>query len=557
LVCDAEDVGYEVEVCFAVRSLSEAFCDCSKRGLDGRCRHVAALLISWREAPETFLEVEDLDAALARRTREELEDLIRELVGTEPSLEERVIAPAKLEHPESGSSPGSKRVSISLETIRKRVGDEFHRTPGDSEAAAWDLAGRLSDILSEGRALFKQGQIEAASRVYAGVLLEASERYEEVHDECQVHEQITEAARSLVPCLKESKEGEALRGPAVDALYQFWIFAMEYAGARDFHKGKHLGSVLHRILLPRERTAFSLRARELLSEAITSSYRKEEIGEFLLQFEKDVLDVEGVLALCRETGRYGDLLPRLLKLKRFDRALEVLGEVSSERRTKLAEVLLGHGRDLDVFKEVDRLVGSEKPRFSWTHAPTFRWLALGYEKCGETLMATEKARLAFLALPSAEGFAIASRVARKARRWSKLRPELLAAVGGSRHAGDRILILLEDGDLKGAAKDYEVYRKSPGRRPHSGSWKIGLKLAEAAEGKHPDLACELHLKVAGEVVGGRNPGDYPLAVRGLKRIVELSRGRRSEAKWAAEIEGFKTSNRRFSALQRLLKRAKL
>ena len=70
---------YRVQVTFDRRGVAEADCSCPV-GRGGYCKHVAALLLAWRQRPEDFVEVEELDSGLARCSRRELTDLIKDLL---------------------------------------------------------------------------------------------------------------------------------------------------------------------------------------------------------------------------------------------------------------------------------------------------------------------------------------------------------------------------------------------------------------------------------------------------------------------------------------------
>jgi uncharacterized Zn finger protein len=67
-------------------------------GANGSCKHVAALLIAWKERSQDFVEIEPLDKALARLSQSGLSDLVKELVDRRPELEiviGRMLANAK------------------------------------------------------------------------------------------------------------------------------------------------------------------------------------------------------------------------------------------------------------------------------------------------------------------------------------------------------------------------------------------------------------------------------------------------------------------------------
>ena len=62
-------------------------CSCPV-GFGGRCKHAAALLLTWLHRPDAFLEVEELEARLDRRSKPELVALLRRAINRYPDLEE-------------------------------------------------------------------------------------------------------------------------------------------------------------------------------------------------------------------------------------------------------------------------------------------------------------------------------------------------------------------------------------------------------------------------------------------------------------------------------------
>src|SRR5437879_4161069 len=77
---------YRVEVTFDGEEIARADCSCPI-GAGGHCKHVAALLLVYRQHADAFAEVEELDRALERRTQGELIALIRRMVRRVPELE--------------------------------------------------------------------------------------------------------------------------------------------------------------------------------------------------------------------------------------------------------------------------------------------------------------------------------------------------------------------------------------------------------------------------------------------------------------------------------------
>ena len=87
---------YRVEVTFDDLGIAGARCSCPV-GAEGGCKHVAALLITYRDDPDGFATVTDLGEVLETRSQRELIELIKRFVRQQPALIDLVLHPPKAE----------------------------------------------------------------------------------------------------------------------------------------------------------------------------------------------------------------------------------------------------------------------------------------------------------------------------------------------------------------------------------------------------------------------------------------------------------------------------
>jgi uncharacterized Zn finger protein len=133
-------VPYRVEVAFDGDDIARADCTCPI-GTGGHCKHVAALLLLYREHGDSFAEVEELDRALERRTQGELIALIRRMVRRVPELELLLDVPL----------PGSAGAAAAddPEPFRRQARAAFQHA-GDEWNAGPLAARELHDIVATG-----------------------------------------------------------------------------------------------------------------------------------------------------------------------------------------------------------------------------------------------------------------------------------------------------------------------------------------------------------------------------------------------------------------------
>jgi uncharacterized Zn finger protein len=83
---------YRQEVLFNNKGIESAECSCPV-GDGGHCKHTAALLLTRVNDPNSFQEVEALDAILEKLSKTELIALIKQMIEQEPDLESLLELP--------------------------------------------------------------------------------------------------------------------------------------------------------------------------------------------------------------------------------------------------------------------------------------------------------------------------------------------------------------------------------------------------------------------------------------------------------------------------------
>jgi hypothetical protein len=106
---------------------------------------------------------------------------------------------------------------------------------------------------------------------------------------------------------------------------------------------------------PEERRAVAKWVRSVMpaGESWSDNCHRQTLGYFLLELEKDDLDDEAFLRICRETSRWLDLVNRLLTLKCVDEASTVARSVEDYDLLRLADIFVAHGQ-ADLAKELMR-----------------------------------------------------------------------------------------------------------------------------------------------------------------------------------------------------------
>jgi uncharacterized Zn finger protein len=280
---------YRVAVTFDGDRIASAECSCPV-GDGGHCKHVAALLLYYREHPDTFVEVEDLDAALERRSKGELVALIRRMVRRVPELELLLEAPLPgYADPAAAEDP---------EAYRRQARAAFEHDD-DSWTSAAGIAHELADIVATGDEFRAAGAHAAAVAVYRAVAEEILRQFEKYQDDTdELLGIVSDCAAGLCDCLEAAAADVPHRDALIRALVDLYI-------ADEAHGGLGVSdsvpeALLHRTTAAEQRQiARWLRERLPNGQSWSDEYLRREIGSFLEQLEPSESDDDAYQQLCR------------------------------------------------------------------------------------------------------------------------------------------------------------------------------------------------------------------------------------------------------------------
>ena len=175
-----------------------ARCGCAA-GATGRCKHAAAVLMTWAARPWAFHDASGVGASLRRRSTESLASLVEEMVALAPWLE-RVAMP----------------VAHSGERARSAM-----RRHGTAWGAVGAITWELSVLKARGEALLRAGDLRGATEVFRGLGEGVLEGYAAVagqDGDGALRALAVDAARGLTTALARANDRD-LRREALTALW--------------------------------------------------------------------------------------------------------------------------------------------------------------------------------------------------------------------------------------------------------------------------------------------------------------------------------------------------
>ena len=150
---------YRVSVRVANGAVAGAECSCPV-GYNGRCKHVAAVLLAYAEDPARFVEIPSIDANLRERSPDELVALVKQLLRRAPELEPLLADPL----------PGFIRPAPPAADVYRRQAREVIRgVNAHNDWAEVEIAHGVAEVLQTATEFTAAGQVTGADAVYRGV----------------------------------------------------------------------------------------------------------------------------------------------------------------------------------------------------------------------------------------------------------------------------------------------------------------------------------------------------------------------------------------------------
>lgn len=529
---------YRVQATVRNGEIVDADCSCPV-GMDGECKHVVALLLTYLEQPELFRDFEDMEVTLERRSKDELIALIKQMLKQEPELE------ALLEIP----LPQSKATrNLSPDSLRRQLRARFEQS-GYRWGTEGLIATAVDSILDLGDDYVANHDWRNATTVYHTVVEEVLDKFHQFHDEGGALRMLVErGVNGLAECYSESEGNPELRKETLRALFDVYQFVVEFGG---IGLGENVPQIIAEYATPLEKKQVTKWIRETMKkrdkdEDITG-WRLEHYGEFLLKVNADELDNEQYIKICRETGRVQDLVERLLSLGRVNEARQDAAQASDYELVQLGDLFLKY-RQGAVAEE---LIGPRAPTSRDTRLA--EWLVKYYKSQNDNASALQWARFLFEQHPSLQHYQEMSKLARVSA-WQQLREDLLQWLEKKNYFGLLTQIYLAEKNVDAALKTVE--QTGTGRPPEF-ALDMRLAVAQAAEVTHPRDAIRLYQQCAERLIAQRGRLNYMEACKYLAQAGRLARSSGESEKWDAYIHKLDEDNRALRALREELRKARL
>ena len=534
----SQAASYKLQATFGPAGIASANCSCPV-GAAGRCKHVAALLLAWVDAPTSFKETDDLAASLEKRSKAELIALIQQMIQREPDLE------VLLEMPFPGIESDEKPLDAQI--IRKQAEHAFRSPHGD-----WEMGwGDPYEIAEELQALFDlAGQYQAqnnpgnAAIIYKAVVETVLENEDAViqDEDGRLGSVIDNGAEGLGECLISITD-TVQRERIMRVLYDIYAWDLKAGGIRI---GNRVPDILLEQATSQERRMVSTWIETALPHV--NDWARQALGGLLLKLQADTMDDESFLEACRLTGRLKDLVDRLLTLKRTDQAVGEARQASDYGLLGLADLFVLHGHAPMAETLIrDRAQTSQDTRL-------IEWLKECSKNQGDLSQALAFAEKLFWLHPTVPAYVEMHQLTQPQEEWPDLRTKTLESLAQKGEHALLTEIFLEDGKIDQALESLERMKAS---KHYWGGLALQVKVAQAASVQRPRESIRLYIQLVENLIRQRGRNNYVQAAGYLRPIHEAYTRLGESHAWETLITNLREQYRNLPALREELDRAGL
>ena len=529
---------YRVEIHLGAGGVDWGMCTCPA-GEGGHCKHAAALMLTWVYEPVLFNEVPELETVLQNRSKEELIELIQQMLARRPDLEQ-LLELSAMSRMEEGEVLNPDHIAQQVQRAFSMAGGEL----GDNAA----IAENLRPVLNLADQFLEREDIRNAATIFQ-TLMESLLAYENslYNDENGDLSQIlAECEQGMQECLEDLEDHEQ-RAVLLRALFEFYLWDAR-AGGRGY--ADETPMILAEQSTPEEKQQIAGWLQAALTEGNDRPARFERrvLGAFWLELVGETLDHENYLRICQETGLTHYLVDRLLLLNQIPEALEAASQEQGRRLTSMADLFEKYGHPETAWKLVHEAPDSE------TDTSLLSWLKAYAARHHQPQEALRLAENLFWQQQVLENYKALLQSAEAMGESAATREQALRRLESAGNFSLLVEIYLAENELDLALAALERVNRELWRDRIS---FLRQQVAQAVETPRPREAIRQYLLLAEDLIAQRARGSYAEAARFLQQIRKLYLGLGEIEAWNRLISDLRQEYRRLPALQDELRRAGL
>lgn len=519
----SRDQPYKIRVVLKKDGIEDASCSCPRGGF---CKHIVALLLQFVHEPDSFENIQSLNATLARLSKEELIALIADLVLRDPSLASVVVLAA-----------GSKGDSLDVDALNREVQRALRRRD------PYDIETDLRQILQTADRLAEKEDWRGAGMVYAAVLDGMVGSYP---DELQEMDESGDIACIAQNC--EDGLEECLESGTIDKkTRRGWLTTLLDAELADIEMGgidfvTEAGDIVFEYADAQDWELLAASIRERIPKS--DRWQRECLVNLLVSWEKQQGRLEQARQLVQELGTLEQQIFLKVEEGKPEEAVTLAKQNLRDKPgdvKQLADALANAGAG-DLAVSLLTELAAEKG-----HSCYLEWLVMHHQlEKPEVALAWQ--RQVFQQHPTLKSFQALRQLGEQLRVWPQVRTEALAMVAQKKDEGLLIKIALDEGDV---VRALELLSLGASGRSYRG------EVAKAAELEYPREAIKLYQEMAVEAITFKQRKSYSYAASLLRHVGEIYVQLGDSTGWNKYYHALKNRYAHLPALQDELKKAGL
>ena len=504
----------------------------------GDCKHIVAVLLMWKNAPDRFHEKNTTEHALEQRSREELITLVELMLEREPSLR------SLLDQDLPGSTGDSVELSdpdVFRPDVRQMISSESGYGPDV------DLNQLLSLVEQANRHL-RANEYGHAYGISRAVAEEVLDIYNMLHDHRDIDMAVDKAVSVLEECLEGVQEHPDARWDVIDALFRVIEWNINIGGI-GMAESSWETIMEHAKREDRERlmTRIERYVSDLHSDL--SSWTENTCGDMLIDLYTSDNRVEEFITIARELEMHRVLAHFLLERDRTAEAVDVATEhVTHPRHTiKFADHLLERGDR----KEAHTIVEQRADRDDDDRLRV--WLSEFEEQHGDPESSFRIERDRFRKKPNLAKYERLCELAEQLGTRTEVEEELREKLEQQEKWAVLAEIHLDDKNWDRAWNYAKRVNTFTGGR----SMSIREKIIREGEHARPERAVEYYTQKARNLIDQRGRDNYASAAEYLQRVKAILKRENREAEWTECIDEFRSYASNLPACQDEFNKAQL
>lgn len=490
---------YLVLARFTEHGVVHAHCTCPV-GAEGKCKHVAALLLQFIASPQDFAPTLPIPQALARRTRHELEALLTFIIARHPELE------SLLEMPLPTDSPRDQ--PITGELFRQQAMGVF-RELGAGQGASSQIVAHLQPLLQLATQFLDRDDPQACTIISISTMETILAQAPTLHDDVGAFDLIlSQLLEQLIACLHHPQSARSVRSQLLLALLELSLLEPPFAPTTQGIARDAMLTETH----AEDRQELALHLRQRLTSPEHPLQRQDHW--LLILLEQDHLDDKTYIERCKNLGRHDAVIRRLIELGHIDEAIDQARQTQEATFLAMIQEFTARG----FAAQVEPLVRERFAQHGGT--PLGRWLEQRLIQDQAWVPALAMAQSRFLRRPELSSWLDVKHLATHANQWELLRPALLAHL---RELKDYITLtrcLLDEQQLD-LALDALEHAEATGQLTGPARSALELEVAQCLTDARPHAALHLYQRLAERALHQRSVEGFESATQWLLIAREL------------------------------------